>query len=353
MKRLVVDTANLLFRVASAHGKYNAGADTKDQAGLAMHMALMALRAQYNKYKPDQVAITFEGGNNWRKAHTRGLRNTKPVSGILYKGNRVKDDSMIPYFELMDAFKKLAAAHTSLVVLQHNDLEGDDLFAGYARKYSALGDEVIGLSDDKDFVQLLQLPNFKLVRPDGTLRGLDKDTKEPIDPKFFMYEKAFRGDMGDNVISAFPKVRKTKLQAAYDGLKRDDGYAHDNLMGHTWDFTHPETGHTKTMLVRDLYAENIMLMDLINGQPADVQQLMVEAIEAGEANRGVFNLFQFQKFCGQYDLRKISDEVTTFIPMLSGAQVNDSQAAKVSDAVSALRAQSKAKIQRAKTTLVF
>ena len=94
MKRLIIDTANILFRVASAHGKYGGGGDVKDQAGLSMHMTLQTLRSQYNKLKPDQVAISFEGSNNWRKAHTRGERTEKAVSRKLYKGNRVKDDSM-------------------------------------------------------------------------------------------------------------------------------------------------------------------------------------------------------------------------------------------------------------------
>ena len=43
-KRMVVDTANILFRVASAHGKYNSGGSAEDQAGLALHMALNTLR---------------------------------------------------------------------------------------------------------------------------------------------------------------------------------------------------------------------------------------------------------------------------------------------------------------------
>jgi hypothetical protein len=346
MKRLVVDTANLLFRVAAAHGKYNAkpGGDPKEQAGLAMHMSLMALKAQYNRFKPDQVAITFEGGSNWRKSHTRGEREQAAVSGRLYKGNRVKDDSMIPYFELMDSFKQLASEHTSLVVLQHPLLEGDDCVAGYARKYSALGDEVIVLSDDKDFVTLLQLPGVKLVRPDGTFRGLDKVTKLPIDPKFFMYEKAFRGDVGDNVLPAYPKVRTTKLQAAYDALQKGDTYLHSNLMNATWDFTDPETGATRTFRVGDLYEENIILMDLVNGQPADIQELLEQTIDHAVVNHGTFSLFQFQRFCGKFSLKKIGDEVTNFIPLLSSTGINSPHKAETK----AIAAEKKRK-----STLVF
>ena len=322
MKRLVIDTANLLFRVASAHGKYNSGADTKDQAGLAMHMALQTIRSQYNKHKPDQVAITFEGGKNWRKAHTRGERPEPAISKRLYKGNRVKDDSMIPYFELMEAFRNLAVDHTSLVVLAHEELEGDDLFAGYARKYTALGDEVIGLSDDKDFTTLLQLPNFKLVRPDGTYRGLDKETKQPIDPKYFMYEKAFRGDAGDNVMPAFPRVRAARLKKAYENMVKGDMYEHTNLMNETWKFNEPSTGEEITFKVGDLYNENILLMDLINGQPADIQKLIVDTIDHAVVHHGTFSMFHFSKFCGKFGLKKIADEVSNFIPLLSSTGLN-------------------------------
>ena len=322
MKRMVIDTANLLFRVASAHGKYNSGGDPKDQAGLAMHMALMSIRSQYNKHKPDQVAITFEGGQNWRKAHTRGERPEPAVSKILYKGNRVKDDSMIPYFELMESFQQLARQHTSLVVLQNPILEGDDLVSGYARKFSALGDDVVVLSDDKDFCTLLQLPNVRLIRPDGTERKLGKD-KMPDDAEYFMYEKAFRGDGGDNVLPAFPRVRATKLRAAFDAKKKGDHYQHTNLMNERWKHTYPATGETVEFRVGDLFDENVLLMDLINGQPPDIQALISETIDKAIVSHGAFSLFQFQKFCGRYELKKISEEIMNFVPLLSSTGINN------------------------------
>ena len=85
---LIVDTANLLFRVSSAHSKNYTGS-SEEQAGLAMHMALMSLRSQYNKFQPNKVVVTFEGGQNWRKSYTCGERAEVPVSRQLYKGNRV------------------------------------------------------------------------------------------------------------------------------------------------------------------------------------------------------------------------------------------------------------------------
>jgi 5'-3' exonuclease len=309
MKRLIVDTSNLLFRVAAANNKHNSGT-AQDLAGLAMHSSLNTLKSFYRKVQPDQVALAFEGTDNWRKDYTR---SASCVSKRVYKANRVKDDSMVPFFELIRSFEQLARQHTSLVCLSAPRLEGDDVIAGYAQYYSARGDEVIILSGDKDFIQLLDLPGVSLMNPDdGKLRGTDKKTGERIDPKFFMFEKCFRGDSGDNVMSAYPRVLVTKLKKAFT-----NEYERTNLMNHTWEFSDPSTGEKRTYRVGDLFAENEQLMDL-SKQPEDIRQLITETIEHEVANTGRFSLFEFQRFCGKYSLKKISEEAQHFIDMLAG-----------------------------------
>lgn len=312
---MIVDTANLLFRVSAAHGKYNAGqGDAADQAGLAVHMALNTLKAHYNKVRPDMVALTFEGGNNWRKTYTK---SEECVSKRIYKANRVKDDSMIPFFELVKSFEGLVREHTSLVCLSNPICEGDDLFAYYVEKYTGEGDEVIGLSGDKDFVQLLKYPNFTLLNPDklGAVRDKDKDGN-PIDPHYFMFEKAFRGDSGDNVMPAYPRVRSTRLKKAYT-----DTYELTNMLNETWKFNEPSTGEEREFRVGDLYEENHILMNL-SKQPEWVREEMKKTVDHEVVNHGQFSLFHFQKFCAKYELKKISEDVTNFIPLFSNSGLN-------------------------------
>jgi len=314
MKRLIVDTSNLLFRVSSAHGKYHATGSAEDQAGLAMHMSLNTLKSFYRKVQPDQVAMAFEGADNWRKTYTK---SDACVSKRIYKANRVKDDSMIPFFELIKSFEQLARQHTSLVCLSHPRLEGDDVIAGYAQHFSAKGDEVIILSGDKDFMQLLDLPGVSLMNPDdGKLRGNDKKTGERIDPKYFMFEKCIRGDAGDNVMSAYPRVRSTKIEAAFK-----DEYARTNLFNETWEFSDPSTGEKRTFQVGDLFAENELLMDL-SKQPEDIRQLITETIEREVVHHGQFSYFHFVKFCSKYGLKKIAEEAQYFVEMLSATGIH-------------------------------
>lgn len=308
-KRMVVDTANILFRVASAHGKYNSGGSAEDQAGLALHMSLNTLKSHYNRIRPDEMALTFEGGNNWRKTYTK---SDECISKRVYKANRVKDDSMIPFFELIKSFEDLCRQHTSIVCLGNPVTEGDDLFAGYVQKYTALGDEVYGLSGDKDFVQLLKHPNFKLLNPDklGALRDVDKKGNK-IDADYFMFEKAFRGDAGDNVMPAYPRVRSTRLQKAFT-----DQFELTNIMNETWKFNEPSTGEERIFRVGDLYEENHILMNL-ERQPDWVRAEIQKTLDHEVIHHGQFSFFHFQKFCGKYGLKKISEEATNFVDMFS------------------------------------
>lgn len=334
MKRLVVDTSNLLFRVAAAQSKYNSGAD--DLAGLSMHVALNTLKSHYRKIKPDQVAVAFEGSKNWRKDYTR---SEACVSKRLYKGNRVTDDSKVAFYELMTAFEELARKHTSLVCLSNPVCEGDDMIAAYAQHFSAVGDEVVILSGDKDFIQLLKLPNVSLVNPDdGKLRGWDKDTGEKIDPEFFMFEKAIRGDSGDNVLTASPRERITRISKAFT-----DEYERTNLFNKTWVFSDPETGEKRTLRVGDMFEENQLLMNL-ERQPANIRGIMADTVKHEIVHHGTFSLFHFQKFCAKFGLKKIADDAQHFIELFSSTGRN-----------SPLKEETKAvnAVKKKATTLVF
>jgi hypothetical protein len=299
MKRLIFDTANVLFRTHAAHSKYHSDGEN---LGLCLHIVLNTFLKYYRQFQPDQIALTFEGSNNWRKNYTK---SHACVSKRIYKANRVKDPSMEPYFALMRSFEQLVREHTSLVCLSAPEVEGDDLFAGYVQRFTEEGDEVIGISGDKDFVQLLKYPGFRLINPDD---GKDRTCEDPL---YFIFEKCIRGDSGDNVMSAFPRVRKTRLNKAYN-----DEYELIQLMQEQWESSHPDTGETLKFTVQDLFIENILLMDL-EAQPTNIREIISKTLDHELTNHGKFSLFHFQKFLGKYDLRQISDNVMQYVDMFS------------------------------------
>ena len=310
MKRMIIDTANLLFRAAAAHGKYNSGGSPEEQAGLAMHLALSSIRKYFLKVKPDQMVVTFEGTDNWRKSFTK---SDTCLSKKGYKANRVKDKSMEPFFELMKSFEELARNYTSIPCLSNPRLEGDDLFAGYVQKMCTEfpNDEIVGISGDKDFVQLLKFKNFTLINPDtGKPRTLI-DVCGIDDHEFFMFEKAFRGDSGDNVMSAYPRVMKKRLLKCLS-----DDYEMTKIMNETWTFTDNETEEKTVYRVGDLYEENQILMNL-ERQPEEIRALINETLERELNNTGKFSIFHFSKFCGKFQLNQIADNVSSFAEMFS------------------------------------
>ena len=299
-RRMIFDTANLLFRIHAAQS-YKATTN-EDSAGLAMHIMLNTIKGYYKKFGPDQLAVTFEGSENWRKAYTA---SDACVSKRIYKANRVKDDSMIPFFELIKAFEELVRNHTSLVCLSHPKVEGDDLIGGYAQRFANTDDEIIIVSGDKDFKQLLKFKNVTLIDPDsGKPRECD-------DPEYFMFEKCFRGDTGDNVMSAYPRVRATKLQKAYN-----DEYALTQLWNESWSMTDPETGIKTSFKVGDLFLENDLLMNL-ESQPEEIKKIINDTLDYELVHHGKFSNFHFMKFCGKYGLNSIAEQATTFNEVLS------------------------------------
>ncbi len=124
-----------------------------------------------------------------------------------------------------------------------------------------------------------------------------------------MFEKCIRGDAGDNVQSAYPRVRRTRILKAYE-----DEYEKTNIMEHEW--TLPSDDGEKKFTVKDLYKENILLMDL-EAQPEDIQRLMVETVLHGLQNPGKFSYFNFLHWLGQYGLERVAENLESYVPMLS------------------------------------
>jgi hypothetical protein len=304
---MVIDTANLLFRVAAVNKGTNFGTP-EEQAGLALHMAFQTVHKYYKKFKPEQIAFTFEGGRNWRKTYTK---SADAVSGNIYKANRVKDASMEPYFALMDSFREVLQQHSSAIILRNEVCEGDDMFAGYVQVNANGINDIIGISGDRDFVQLLKLPGFRLINPDnGKDRNQPGDKEYYEDLDYFIFKKCVRGDMGDYVFSAYPKVRETKIIKAYE-----DPLYRAEFMRETWDIKDEDGNVIKTNVVGDLFEENKLLMDLF-AQPPEIRETIEEAVVEAMDNIGTYSNFHFLKFLGKHGLNSIAEHIDQYTDML-------------------------------------
>ncbi len=306
-RSLIFDIPNIAYEVAAVNKSNAFETDTSTLSGLCMHILFQRIQKYFKQYNPDHIVFAFENKNNWRKAWTQ---SESSVSKIKYKGNRVYDSSMQYYFNMLDAFKETCTHHTSIICLSTEGIEGDDMIAGYTQLYANDDHEVIILSGDKDFIQLLKNPNVKLVNQrDGKLRNQPGDKLYWDDLNYFIFEKCMRGDKKDNVFSAKPGVRKTQLEKAFK-----DEYEWVKLMNETW--FGEINGEKIEFKVGDLYKENQILLDLTK-QPEEIREYMFDYIKNTVNNIEKFSLFNVQKFLGQYKLNKISETLPNFIDIFN------------------------------------
>lgn len=300
-KYLVFDISNILHKTFFVH-------KTDDDitiAGLAHHSALMTLNKYFKDYKPDKVVMAFDR-SSWRKTYTQ---SEECISKRLYKGNRRQ--KMTPkerekyniFLRHLNEFEMLVHDHSSIITLADSLLEADDLIAGFVHMYGT-DNEIVIISADMDLIQLLEYKNVTLIDPaTGNPRTLEQWNN---DHEFFLFEKCVRGDIGDNVQSALPRCRSTRIKKAYE-----DPYELSNLMNETW-----KGVDGREFVVKDLFNENKMLVDL-REQPDEIQHKIVKTIVKAMRNPGKYSMFHFLKFCGKYELKKITEQVDFFVPMLS------------------------------------
>lgn len=297
MHYLLVDTSNMLHR-CFATNKFE---DVETATGLAHHVALMTLRKYFNENEPDKVVLAFDR-SSWRKDYTK---SDVCVSKKLYKGDRRQKQTPLEkeryekFLEHVNEFEEMMTEHTSAICLAGDKLEADDLIAGWVDMHP--DDKITLVSADKDFVQLLDHDDIRLIDPlTNKPRLMKEDSFE-----YHLFLKCIRANE-DNIQCAFPNVRETRIKKAFN-----DPFEMTSLMEHVW-----EREDGIKFRVGDLYEENRHLMDL-RAQPSHIRQHIVKTIMACETNPGKFDMFSFLRFCGKFKLETIKQQFDNFVPLLS------------------------------------
>jgi 5'-3' exonuclease len=319
MRYLIVDTANTFFRARhSAHRQ----SDTWDKLGFAIHVTLGSVNKAFRDQKADHVIFCLEG-RSWRKDFYTPYKANRAVARAALTESEQEEDRL--FWETFDALKEFLANRTNCTVMQHPDLEADDLIAGWIQAHPH--DHHTIVSSDTDFYQLLadNVNQYNGIADElHTTQGIfdkkgkaviDKKTKEAKripDPKWILFEKCMRGDPTDNVFSAFPGVRKVGsknkvgLQEAFAD-KDAKGFAWNNLMLQRWT-DHNGAEHR----VLEDYQRNVQLCDL-TAQPPEIKAKIKETIEANAKSKDVTQVgIRMLKFCNTWDMKKIADNIQQY-----------------------------------------
>ena len=324
---VLVDTANTFFR---ARHVIRGDLDTK--VGMAFHITLAGVRKAWQDFSADHVVFCLEG-RSWRKDFYEPYKRNRSDARAAHTEKEEQEDKL--FWEAFDTFKDFVGTKTNCSVLQNQQLEADDLIAGWVQAHP--NDNHVIISTDGDFAQLIA-PNVKqyngvtetTITHEGYfdkkgLRIIDKKTKleKPApNPAFMLFEKCMRGDKSDNVFSAFPGVRvkgtknKVGLTEAFAD-KDNKGFNWNNMMLQRW-VDHNGVEHR----VLDDYNRNVVLCDL-TAQPANIRSIINDVIEdAIEQPKQITQVgLRLMKFCALWDLQRVSEQAQSYAEPLQARYV--------------------------------
>jgi 5'-3' exonuclease len=327
MTYILVDTANTFFRA-----RHITRGDLNDKVGMSIHIILNSVRKAWKDFNGHHVVFALEG-RSWRKDHYAPYKRQRSEARAAQSAREQEEDRI--FWETFDQFKDFVQNKTNSTVLQHPQLEADDLIAGFIQLHP--DDEHVIISTDGDFAQLI---SPKVRQYNGVMgittthegyfddKGkpvIDKKTKEAKpapDPEWLLFEKCMRGDTSDNIFSAYPGVRekgtknKIGLREAYAD-RNNKGYNWNNMMLQRW-VDHEGVEHR----VLDDYYRNIKLCDL-TAQPPEIKEIIVKTIKdhinmaKSIPQVGV----RLLKFCAEYDLIKVSEQVQSYADPLNARYI--------------------------------
>jgi hypothetical protein len=329
-KYILVDAANLFYRC-----RHVTQGDAFTKAGMSLHLIFRSMRKVWREFKGEHFVCCLEGGS-WRTELHPEYKAHRRVAKLQLTTKEREEEEV--FRQTFDDLTRFISEHSRITVLHSPGIEGDDFVARWIQLHPT--DEHVILSGDSDFVQLLA-PNVTIY--DGirdhliTTAGVTNAEGVPLEfaiksdsklkigkanPEFrpeerwwerALFTKIVRGDSGDNIFSAYPKVRATKLREAYDD-RAEQGYAWNNFMLQTW------INHLgKEVRVLDAFAANERLIDLTK-QPEHVREIMDTVIVQAVQKEPVTNVgVHFLRFCERNSLPNLSREAADHAAYLNAA----------------------------------
>jgi 5'-3' exonuclease len=302
---------------------------------MAFHITFNSVKKAWQDFGGTHVVFALEG-RSWRKDFYKPYKAQRAEARAASTQKEQDEDQL--FWEAFDEFKKFVTEKTNCTVLQHPNLEADDLIAGFVQSHP--NDNHVIISTDGDFAQLIA-PNVKqyngIAEVTTTHEGYfdakgkrvkDKKTgedKPAPNPTWLLFEKCMRGDTSDNVFSAYPGVRtkgsknKVGLTEAFED-RNSKGFSWNNLMLQRW-VDHNGVEHR----VLDDYQRNVTLCDL-SAQPKDIRSLIDETINANAVPKEITQVgIRMLKFCNAWDMKKIADNIQSYAEPFQAKYPNKGQ----------------------------
>jgi 5'-3' exonuclease len=310
---ILVDLHNMFHRAKHV----SRGPDLETKIGMCLHILFSSMNYVSKKFG-GHVIIASEG-RSWRKDVYPIYKENRKI--LAEQSTQTDIQELRAMYDALDDTLEFFRQKTNCTVLQHPEMEADDLIAAWVQKHNDKNHVIV--SSDSDFLQLIK-PNVEiyngitnnLITLDGYFDNKGNLLKETPDPEWTLFQKCMRGDSSDNVKSAYPGVRtkgtKNKIgliDAFADRNKK--GFAWNNLMLQRW-VDHDNNEHK----VIDKYLENKQLIDLTN-QPKNIREKLDKCVHYIEPKKVPMVGIHFMKFCGKYSLTRAGEQVNEHVLYLN------------------------------------
>jgi 5'-3' exonuclease len=324
MKYALIDTANTFFRARHVASR---NADTWEKIGMAMHLTMSSVNQVQRMFGVDHVVFCLEG-RSWRKDFYPQYKAHRKLDESVMTEREVEENKM--FWETYEAFTTFLREKTNTSVLRVPNAEADDIIARFVALHP--DDEHFIISSDTDFVQLISENVHQyngvagqLIKLDGYFNDRGKPVKDKKtgehklleDPEYLLFKKIIRGDATDNVFSAYPGVREkgsknsVGIREAFEDREKQ-GFKWNNMMLQRW-VDHDEIEHR----VRDDYERNKTLIDL-KAQPTEIKEAVDTVIRENVRTMVTSSVgIHFMKFCGKYELTRLSEQGDTYAKWLN------------------------------------
>ena len=222
------------------------------------HMILNSIRMYNKKYRDEygQMVICADGMNTWRKdyyPYYKAKRKTK---------REQSDQDWNEIFRILHLVREEIKENLPYKVIHMDGVEADDIIASLVLQSQefGLGEPMMIVSSDKDFIQLQKFNNVKQFSP------IQKKMVKDSNPRTYLFNHIMKGDSGDGIPNVLSDddtfvtdkkqtpLRKTKIA---EWLENSDNLR--NVMEH-------ETFRN--------YQRNKKLIDLTE-VPEDIQQTII------------------------------------------------------------------------------
>jgi 5'-3' exonuclease len=216
---LMLDGHNLIFRmifVSAMVGKRDHLSENETYEYWKYLMTNNILNL-IKKFNPTRVVLTLDAQNNWRKDIYAEYKAKRKVD---------RDNSIVINFETFwpvvnEYFDTFTSIFKNIVFLTIDRCEGDDIIAILTKEEMKNG-EVIVVTSDKDFIQLLSNKNVSLYNPIKQKMVTSTDSKKELDIKIIS------GDKSDGIPAIRPKIGvKTAEKILKEGI---DIYMQDEML---------------------------------------------------------------------------------------------------------------------------